>query len=84
MYTLPCVNCITLPICKSQYMRISQEHMDQYSPSQRSAMARSKLTNKCHMLNSYIYYIHLDEGDVPYLNCRHRKLELHNFMGCKR
>lgn len=48
---LPCINCITLPICRSEYMAIREQEEQIYLEPK--TLARGHLQSKCQLLKSY-------------------------------
>lgn len=65
---LPCIDCICMPICKSQYLHVKNER-DQKSTF--SALGRVKVQQKCSILKRYMRL----EGST-----NNRLAAFHNFM----
>lgn len=76
MNMLPCVDCITLSLCKSQYRDTIFGHYSYARGSFIIFRARNKLTSKCILLDNYVY----KDWNADYNTKTERREELHNFM----
>jgi len=56
MKNLPCIDCLTLPICRSLYVKLLYEFASEYIP-------RKNLEEKCCLLKSYLEQTGCEESN---------------------
>lgn len=79
MNDFPCIDCITLPICRNQYKQsIDHFYFNSVSYGARTTIARGKITRKCSLIGKYLY----SPGFFSEIGYKERKLLFHKFM-CK-
>ena len=72
MNSIPCKDCICLPICKALYIKDTENN----KRPPYSATTRAKIQAKCSLLNSYMY----DDKDNQLKINPTRTIIFHNFM----
>ena len=72
---LPCINCITLPICRNEYKAITERT---YELVLRYFEARHMLERKCTLIFDYLRATNIKNKEI-----QNRRIELQKFMELK-
>lgn len=62
---LPCIDCITLPLCISKYIENDRFH---HASLDKKHIIRSRLSQNCSILKEYIYICHERTGRIRVRN----------------